>query len=136
MSVLAELSEQELARAFEAGRVPDGDFTHRGHVRVAWELLRRCPLGLALDQVIHGSQTLARHRGLPDLYHATITTFYVLAIADRLARGDDVDGFEAFAVAHPELLGPSRDFLLGYYRAETLDAGAARQRFFLPERLP
>ena len=35
-----------------------------------------------------------------------------------------------------ELLGPSRDFLLGYYRAETLDAGAARQRFFLPGRLP
>ena len=106
MSAVAVLDEQELANAFEAGRVPDGEFTHTDHVRVAWQLLRRYPLGLALDQVIRGIQALARQRGLPDLYHATITTFYVLAIADRMGRGDNAGDFETFAARHPELLAP------------------------------
>ena len=136
MSALAELSEQELASAFEAGRVPDGEFTHGDHVRVAWELLRRYPLGLALDQVTQGIRTLARQRGLPGLYHATITTFYVLAVADRMARSAGGDDFESFAEAHPELLGPSRAFLGGYYSPETLAAERARREFVLPERLP
>ncbi len=136
MSAVAELDERQLADAFEAGRVPDGEFTHADHVRVAWELLRRYPLGLALDQVTQGIRALAKQRGLPGLYHATITTFYVLAIADRLGRDAAGDGFETFAAANPELLGPSRAFLGGYYSAETLDGERARCEFVLPEQLP
>lgn len=136
MSALQEISTSELTDAFEAGRVPDGDFGHTDHVRVAWELLRRYPLGMALDQVTRGIRALAEQRGLPGLYHATITTFYVLAIADRRSRAAAGDDFEAFAAAHPELLGPSRAFLLDHYAADTLDGAGARSDFVLPDRRP
>jgi len=151
MASLAEIGERDLTDAFEAGRVPDGDFTHADHVRVAWELLRRYPLGLALDQVTLGIRALAEQRGLPDLYHATITTFYVLAIADRMAMhrmADDgetgaaeistgeMEVFETFAARHPELLGPSRAFLGAHYSPETLDSERAKRDFVLPDRLP
>ena len=135
MSALAEIDERQLTDAFEAGSVPDGEFTHADHVRVAWELLRRYPLGLALDQVTRGIRTLAQQRGLPGLYHATITTIYVLAVADRRARAGGADDFATFAAMHPDLLGPSRAFLGGYYSAETLDGECARREFVLPERL-
>lgn len=57
------------------------------------------------------------------------------AIADRRARGGD-PGYEVFAAANPDLLGPSRAFLLSYYSAATLDGDLARCQFLLPERLP
>ena len=136
MSARAELDEQRLTDAFEAGRLPDGEFAHADHVRVAWELLRRYPLGRALDEVTRGIRTLAEQRGANDLYHATITSFYVLAIADRMARDDGDGSFARFAAANPELLGPSRAFLLEHYSAETLDGDRARRQFVLPERLP
>ena len=135
MSALADLDVEELTDAFEAGRLPDGDFEHADHVRVAWALLERYPLGKALDRVTEGIRALADQRGLPGLYHATITTFYVLAIADRMA-GEAGDDFESFAAANPELLGPSRAFLEGYYSPETLDGARAHREFVLPERLP
>ena len=136
MSALAELDERQLTDAFVAGQVPDGDFEHADHVRVAWELLRRYPRGLALDEVTRGIRRLADQRGLPGLYHATITTFYVLAIADRMGGDGEETGFEEFATANPGLLGPSRDFLTGYYSPETLDGEEARRGFVLPERTP
>ncbi len=136
MTAPAGLDEKELTDAFEAGRLTEGDFTHADHVRVGWELLRRYPLGVALEQVSRGIQTLARQRGADGLYHATITTFYLLAIADRMARDDGDAGYQAFAAANPDLLGPSRAFLLAYYSPETLDGEGARRRFVLPERLP
>lgn len=136
MASLAEIGERELTDAFEAGQVPDGDFTHADHVRVAWELLRRYPLGAALDQVTRGIQALAEQRGLPGLYHATITTFYVLAIAERKADDGETEEFATFAAGHPELLGPSRAFLGGYYSTEILDDERARRDFVLPDRLP
>ena len=136
MSALAEIDERELTDAFEAGRVPDGDFTHADHVRVAWELLRRYPMGRALDQVTQGICALAEQRGLPGLYYATITTFYVLAIAERMGEAGDAGEFEAFAAKNPELLGPSRAFLGGYYSSETLDGERAKRGFVLPDRQP
>ena len=50
----ADLGIEELTARFETGTLPDGDFTHRDHVRVAWELLRRYPLGLALHRMVDG----------------------------------------------------------------------------------
>ena len=139
MSSLAELSPadltiEELTSRFEAGTLPAGDFTHRDHVRVGWELLRRHPLGIALQKTIAGVQMLAQQRGLPDLYHETITTFYILAIADSRAQAPVGESFSEFERRQPALLGKSRPFLLSYYSAERLDSDGARSSFLLPER--
>jgi hypothetical protein len=136
MSTLTEIHTSELASLFEDGRLPDDPFTHRDHVRVAWELLRRYPLGLALHRMTEGVKTLARQRRLPDLFHATITALYVMAIAERMDGSAELDDFDAFAAKYPELLGPSRQFLLGFFTAETLDSDRARVGFVLPETLP
>jgi hypothetical protein len=132
----AELDIEELTACFETGTLPDGDFTHRDHVRTAWELLRRYPLGLALHRMVDGVQALAEQRGLPDLYHETITTFYLLAIADARAHAPAEQTFTEFEEQHSSILGKSRQFLLGFYSAESLDSVAARTSFLLPERLP
>jgi hypothetical protein len=136
VSTLTGLDERQLTDAFERGCVPEGDFTHVDHVRVAWELLRRYPLGVALDQVSRGIRQLAEQRGAEGQYHETITTFYLLAVADRMTAGAEGAGFEEFAAANPELVGPSCVFLTGYYSAETLDGERTRRSFVLPERLP
>jgi hypothetical protein len=133
---LAGINTADLTSLFEAGRMPPGDFKHRDHVGVGWELLNRYPLGLALHHMTDGVRTLARQRGLSDLYHATITTFYMLDIADCHGRLPGSRDFAAFSASHPILLVDSREFLLGYYTPETLDSARARDEFVLPERLP
>ena len=132
----ADLDIGELTDRFETGTLPDGDFTHRDHVRVAWKLLCRYPLGLALHRMIDGVQALAEQRGLPDLYHETITTFYLLAIADARARAPQEQTFTEFEQQNASILGKSRQFLLGFYSEETLASREARGSFLLPERLP
>jgi hypothetical protein len=131
-----ELTTGELTTLFERGEMPDVDFTHRDHVRVAWELLGRYSLATALDRMTSGVQTLARQRGVPGLYHETITTFYMLAVADARSQLPTDERFSSFAEQHPALLGNSSDFLIGFYRPETLDSVRARQSFVVPERIP
>jgi hypothetical protein len=132
----ADLCIEELTARFETGTLPDGDLTHRDHVRVAWELLCRNPLGLALHRMVDGVQALAARRGQPNLYHETITTFYLLAIADARARAPQEQTFTEFEQQNASILGKSRQFLLRYYTEETLDSSDARSSFLLPERLP
>ena len=135
-STLSTLTTIQLTNLFESGSLPEAPFTHRDHVRVAWQLLERYDLGLALDRMTQGVKVLAKQRGLPDLFHATITTFYMLAIADRISRSSPQLDFDSFALEHESLVSPSRRFLLGFYFAETLDSARARHGFLLPDRVP
>ena len=67
----------------------------------------------------------------------TLADLGVGELTDAFEAGRVPDGdFEAFAAANPDLLGPSRAFLLAYYSPETLDGEIARRQFVPPDRLP
>jgi len=55
------------------------------------------------------------------------------ALADAFMTGRVPDG-EFTLADHPDLLGPSREFLLAHYAAATLDSELARRSFLLPRR--
>src|SRR5262245_30788666 len=80
--VRAELSmtDDQLMADFEAGRVPEGGFHHREHIRVAWNYLRVHTLPDALARFCAGLRQFAAAQGVPGLYHETITVAYILLI--------------------------------------------------------
>lgn len=133
-SGLATLTTAELTELFERGALPDTPFTHRDHVRVAWELLARYDLGTAIQAMTGGIRRLAESREMPNLYHATITTFYMLAVAEARSTHPPATSFSSFEGAHPELFSDCRGFLLGFYTPGTLDSTGARLAFRLPDR--
>jgi hypothetical protein len=128
------MDDERLIRLFEAGDVPPDGFHHRDHVRVAWWYLRHLPLDAALERFSAALRHFADVQGKPTLFHATITTAYVLLIHARLeASGGDAP-WEAFAARHPDLLTWRPSVLDRYYTQETLASDRARQSFVPPDR--
>ncbi len=125
------MTEGELLAALEDGTLPPAAFRHRDHVRVAWHLLRALPPLAAMARFETTLRSYAAAIGKPDLYHATITWAYLLAINERLERGDRAASWASFEAANPDLF--AREFLAGRYRAETLASPLARRVFVFPD---
>ena len=127
------MTNEELLADFEAGRVPQGGFHHREHVRVAWNYLRVHTLPEALARFCAALRRFAEAQGATGLYHETITVAYVLLINERLHDTPGVD-WDGFAAAHPELLAWKPSVLDRFYCAETLASDRARRVFLMPDR--
>ena len=128
------MSDDQLLAAFEAGRVPEGGFHHREHVRVAWNYLRVHTLPESLARFCAGLRRFAEAQGAAGLYHETITVAYVLLINERLSSSRNLD-WDGFAAAYPELLAWKPSILDRFYRADTLSSDRARRVFVMPDRI-
>ncbi len=117
---------------FLRGQVAPSAFTHREHVRMAYELLRRHDF---VETALHYSRALRSlvHRaGAPEKFNQTLTIAFLSLVAERLQNSDRRD-FESFAEANPDLL--DRSALGRLYSAERLWSEAARRTFLLPQAL-
>ena len=129
-----ELDDRELVAAFEACTLPNSAFHHREHVRVAWAYLREMPPAQALLRFTASLKRFAAAKGVPGLYHETLTWAYLLLIHERMARGPEGATFEDFAAVHPDLLASRPSLLARYYNEETLRSELARRVFVFPDR--
>lgn len=120
--------------ALEAGDIPEGSFTHEGHVYVAWLYLDRHPLPVAIDRFTAALKALTRKLGVPGKYHETITWFFMLAIAERRAAAPGAD-WPDFRSANADLLDWQNNPLRRYYSKALLDSDEARLSFRLPDRI-
>ncbi|HEU4532564.1 MAG TPA: hypothetical protein VFS00_00555 [Polyangiaceae bacterium] len=120
------------ARAFARGSLPAGEFSHRGHVRVAWVYLRRRPFARAALCFGRHLRRYARALGAEGKYHETITWAYLVLINERLQAAPAGEGFEGFLARCPELADPKGGLLGRYYDPAQLASPAARRAFVLP----
>jgi hypothetical protein len=107
-------------------------FHHRDHVRMAWLYLREHGLEGAVGRFSADLRAFAQAKGVPGLYHATITWAYLALVAER-RHATPTDDWEAFAAAHPDLFTWKPGLLDRYYSAERLWSTAARERFVMPD---
>lgn len=119
-----------LAR-FEDCSLPEAEWTHLAHIRVAWVCLQLDEADAALERIREGilrynSEVLRRrHR-----YHDTVTIAFTRIIASRMEPGES---WTAFAARIGDLLDQQSPVLLGYYSGERLFSDLARQRFVEPD---
>ncbi len=129
VAALAEFSVE----AFERGEIDPDAFDHEAHVYAAWRYLERFPLPVALERFDAALRQLTARLGVPGKYHATITWFFLLLIAERC----DADGggdWRQFRRHNADLV-EDRGILERYYHRQTLASNRARQAFVLPDRL-
>ncbi|MDB5215479.1 MAG: Peptidyl-tRNA hydrolase, archaeal type [Myxococcaceae bacterium] len=133
------MDDQELWQAFGSASLPEKDWTHRGHLRVAWLYSQRHPLDEAHVLMRVGIIRLNAFHGLVETpargYHETITRVW-LAIVRALMKEVPAASSLAFVEACGDRLG--RDALLRHYSRERLTSVEARARFVEPDlaRLP
>jgi len=117
---------------FERGDVDPAAFDHEAHVYVAWLYVRRFPLPQALTGFDAALRRFTQRLGVPGKYHATITWFFLLLIAER-CRHDPAANWPHFRRHNDDLFDAA--LLRRYYRPQTLASDNARRGFVLPDRL-
>jgi hypothetical protein len=115
---------------FLRGELDPHRFTHREHVRMAFELLLRYDFAESLLHCSQALRAMLAAAGRPEAFNLTVTVAFLSLIAERMERGDAGD-FEAFARANPDLLGKS--ILARWYRPQRLASAAARRTFLMPD---
>ena len=118
----------DLAR-FVRGETEPATFTHREHVRMAHERLRRYDFPEAVLHYSRALQALTARAGAPGKFHQTITVAFLSLIAERLFEHGP-ETFETFARTHADLLDGA--VLERLYDPERLASAAARTTFLLP----
>ena len=131
---MTTFDDQAFVAAFRDTTLPASAFHHRDHVRMAWLYVRECGAADAASRFAADLQVFATAKGVPGLYHATITAAYIALIAER-QHDTPADTWDAFADRHPDLLTWKPGVLGRYYSAERLWSAAARAQFLLPDRL-
>ena len=121
----------ELA-VFEAGDVSPEHFDHEAHVRVAWLMLGEADLDDCLRRYPRALRRITERLGVPEKFHATMTGFLLLLIAERRAKLPDADWL-AFRSANPDLLTASGDLLRRHYSPGRLGSDLARRQFLPPD---
>jgi hypothetical protein len=116
----------------ESGRIET--FGHREHLRLAFLAARASE---TVDEVAArcraGIQAVAAAKGVPGVYHETITAAWAAVLLDAASSLPD-GGFEALLERHPELM--QRGYLERFYSPELLGCEAARSERLPPDRAP
>ena len=128
------IRDEELLSRFEDASLPLSDFHHEEHLRVAFLYLLEYPLLNVLGRFPAALQRYAAAHGKAGLYHQTISWAFLFIVQERMAAEGKTEGWEDFAARNLDLLAGKDAVLRKYYREETLDSPAARERFLMPDR--
>src|SRR5262245_7531161 len=126
-----DMTDDEFLEAFERLEIAKEDFHHRDHLRLAWACLRRGDERSALTRVRDAIRRFAERHDVPQLYHETITRFWVAELAAAMRTAAGSADFATLAARHPELL--DKDLVRRRYRPETLASDRAKAAWVEPD---
>jgi hypothetical protein len=130
-------TDQEFIAAFEACTLPNAEFTHQGHLRMAWYYLRGGDYEAGLTAIRDGIKRYANSLGATAKYNETVTVFYARLVHHCLSQeGSRALTWGEFAERHPILFDRVSPPSLRHYKKETLLSDEARTRFVEPDVKP
>ncbi|MDX2002888.1 MAG: hypothetical protein SFW35_10680 [Chitinophagales bacterium] len=131
--MVTEVSDSVLLEQFLQQTLPAAEWTHRAHLRVAFQLSKSHSLEAAFQQMKHGILALNKVHGVIETpergYHETITYAWVQLIHPFAQQ---LNSSEALFTQYPQLLQPT--FLLQYYDREVLHSLEARKTYIPSQR--
>ena len=105
------------------------EFHHRDHLAVAVAYLYAADFETAFARMRSVLIRFSTHHNVPQLYHETLTRFWMSEVNKRLDR--NLCLCESIAAIQQALADKNLPF--AYYRKETLNSQEAKQRFIEPE---
>src|SRR6202050_5171046 len=127
------MPDSEFLSVFERGGFPGNAFPHRAHLRMAWLYVTTFGPEQAIPKAADGIRNLAKHSGLPTLYHDTITRAWVYVVAAAIGHSSSTT-FTQFIDDHPRLL--DKHLLLDHSTKGVLPRPEARAAWVAPDRSP
>ncbi len=124
---LPSAADLQFLRDFETCELPEAQWTHLSHVRIAWLYLTQLASADALQRLRDGILRFnAEVLGRRQEYHETVTVAFSRIISDRIFPGEVWEGFSRRI---DDLLDGRSPMLARYYSQELLSSATARQSF-------
>jgi hypothetical protein len=124
-----------LVHAFETASIPAAEFTHVAHIAVALTYLAELPPDQALERMRKKIRTFAAHHGVHDLYHETLTTFW-MRLLHHLACSCNADLPLWRRINLIVARWGTRAPVDAHYSPALIKSTSARQHYVPPDRLP
>ncbi|MBZ2206414.1 hypothetical protein [Massilia soli] len=129
------MTDDEFLASFSACTLPPEQFSHAGHIRLAWINLQRLDFEPAVEATCRGIRAYATHLGAATKFHATITVALMHLLRAAGAGERDISWYQ-FVNANQELMHDARAVLARHYSSQLLDSQASRERFVGPDLQP
>jgi len=124
-----------LVSAFENATIPASEFTHAAHIAVALSYLDAFPPEQALERMREKIRRFATHHGVSNLYHETLTTFWMRLLEHVTATSDiELPLWQRINLIVEDWT--KRRPIETHYSAELIKSQAARDKWIPPDRLP
>jgi hypothetical protein len=128
------LNDREFLKAFHDCKLSSEDFRHRGHLRLAWLVLRSHSLEEAVQLLSVGIRQFASFKGANDMYNETLTQFWTRIVNQAIQEHPSAQEFEQFINTSPILMDKQLPY--SHWRRETLGSNLARSGWLEPDLLP
>jgi hypothetical protein len=125
----------QLVRAFEAGTLAPDQFNHHAHMTVALWYLARQPFAEAMATMRTNIQHFAACHHQNQLYHETITGFWMRLLHHVLESADPNEPFAELVYRAISTMGTMEVFFRHYGKERAFSA-EARQRWVDPDIIP
>ena len=132
---VSDAEVQALVAAFEEATIPASEFTHVAHIAVALSYLNDMPLGEALVRMREKIRAFADHHGAGNLYHETLTTFWMRLLAHVVSS--DYRNLPLWRRINliVDRWGTAAP-IEAHYSSELIRSAAARREWVAPDRIP
>src|ERR1700737_5004790 len=124
-----------LVKAFESATIPASQFKHTAHIAVALSYLNDLPPEEALARMREKIRDFAAHHGVSNLYHETLTTFW-MRLLEHVASTSDVDLPLWRRINLIVEDWTKRRPVDAHYSRELIMSQTARDKWVPPDRLP
>jgi hypothetical protein len=124
--------EEALIEQFENYTLPEKEFHHEMHVKMAWAYLCRYTVLEAIRRFSDALKAYAASLGHAGLYHETITWGHIFLIRERMARAGNEQTWDEFAAANSDILDWRGGIFRQYYSDEVIASDIAKRIFVLP----
>jgi len=103
MTAIDKMTDREFTEAFESCRLPNDQFHHRDHVRLAWIYVRSYGAADATIRIAESIQRYAAYHGKSSKYDQKLTVAWMRLVAEAVGRAPQASFDELLAVS-PALL--------------------------------
>lgn len=125
------MDDSEFAKAFHQATLPNEEFRHQGHLRLAWLVLRKHNLDEATICVTNGIKEYATAKSAADMYNETLTRFWLKLVDHTLKESMRTIGFQELLQRFPLLL--DKQLPLKHWTQSVLMGSEARQHWVQPD---
>lgn len=87
---ISDAEVADLVAAFENATIPAKEFSHVAHIAVALAYLEKMSQDQALERMREKISAFASHHGVGNLYHETLTTFW-MKLLDHVGPNYELD---------------------------------------------